>query len=341
MVWAGAAAHADGYKVQELVKGSPLRGVQGLTFGPDGAFYAASLFAQTIYRVDIETGALEIVVAPPLGSADDLAMAYDGTMAWTDIAQSTVRAMRPDGRIEDLAHGLPGVNGINFGPDGRLFVTVLSTPSKLIEVDVTGAEPPQVVMEVPGKLNGFEIDKNYQLFGPLSARNSVVRIDLPTKTVNVIADGFVKPIAVNLDSAGNIVMVDYTTGEVHQIDARSGDHTMLVQLEPPIDNHAIASNGLIYVSRPAFGRIDEIDPLTGAVRAVVDGWFSGPGGITVAQQDGKEILIVADLFGHRTVDPETGAVTMATHHLFLSNATFVAATDDRVYAGNVWQGSVH
>ena len=82
---------APDYQVEVFAQGSPLRGVQGLAFGPDGSLYAGSIAGQAIYRVDIPSGALEMVVTPPLGQADDLAVSANGDIAWTAIGDSAVR----------------------------------------------------------------------------------------------------------------------------------------------------------------------------------------------------------------------------------------------------------
>ena len=342
-------ARAADYQTEVLAQGSPLRGAQGLAFGPDGSLYVGCIAGQTIYRIDIVSGAVENVVAAPLGGADDLAVAADGTIVWTAIGDSAVRIRHPDGRIEDLAQGLVGVNGINFGPDGRLFATQLLPPSKLFEIDLDGVRPPKFVMEVPGSLNGFEIDADYQLYGPLSQNGTVVQIDLRTRQTIVIGEGMVTPISVNLSPDNSVVVLGYSTGKVLRLDPNTGKHELIVQLEGPIDNHAIAENGLIYVSRFADGQIVEIDPITAAVRVVVPGNFTGPGGLSIVTIDGKEQLLVADLTGNRFVDLQSGAVTrvqnFATSLSRLQRAymggTSVAITDDKLYSTNAMTNAVH
>lgn len=344
-----AVARASDFRVEVLAQGSPLRGAQGLAFGPDGALYVGCIAGQTIYRVDVASGAVETIVEPPLGGADDLAVAADGTIVWTAIGDSSVRVRRPDGRIEDLAQGLIGVNGINFGPDGRLFVTQLLPPSKLFEIDLSGVKPPKFVMEVPGSLNGFEIDADYNLFGPLSRNGTVVRIDLENKQTDVIGEGLITPISVNLSPDKTIVVLGYSTGKVFRLDPKTREHELIVQLEGPVDNHAIAANGMIYVSRFADGQIVEIDPDTAAVRVVVPGNFTGPGGISTVTKDGREHLLVADLTGNRYVDTENGGVTRVQNFatsLSRSKREYMGGTSvglagNKLYSTNAQINAVH
>ena len=344
-----AIGGAPDYQVEVLAQGSPLRGVQGLAFGPDGALYAGSIAGQAIYRVDIASGALEIVVTPPLGQADDLAVSVNGEIAWTAIGDSAVRLRHPDGVIVELAQGLLGVNGIDFGPDGRLFVSTVVPPSKLWEIDTNGIRAPRLVMTIPGGLNAFEIDSKYRLYGPLPANGSVVEIDLKTKAVRVVSKGNVTPISVNLTPEHEIALLGYSTGEIVRINPESGERTLIVKLDPPVDNHAIAANGLIYVSRSADGQIVEVDPGNGSVRVIVAGSFTGPGGLSTAQVDGEEHLLVADLTGHRLVNLESGRVTRAetfANVLDRSRSEFAGGTAAVVaggllYATNAQTNAVH
>ncbi len=74
------ATSTNGYQLQTLVAGGPLHGAKGITFGPDGYLYVCSVYAQTIYRVDVSTGEVTVAVGAPHGESDDVAFAPDGTM---------------------------------------------------------------------------------------------------------------------------------------------------------------------------------------------------------------------------------------------------------------------
>ena len=64
--------NAADVRVETLVEGTPLHGIQGLTWGRDGNLYAAAISAQTLSRVDPETGEVETLVGAPLGESDDV-----------------------------------------------------------------------------------------------------------------------------------------------------------------------------------------------------------------------------------------------------------------------------
>jgi len=85
------------WRQNTLVPGSPIRSPNGIEFGPDGKLYAGSVGSKTIYRIDVKTREVDIVVPAPLGEADDLAFAPDGTLVWTALVAGEIRALRADG----------------------------------------------------------------------------------------------------------------------------------------------------------------------------------------------------------------------------------------------------
>ena len=95
------------------------------------------------------------LVEPPLGSADDVAVGPDGTIAWTAGAFSAVHALTPDGEIKVLADGLPAVNSINYSPDGRLFVTQIFGGDALWEIDPQGDGRTAAYCQAPRRTERF------------------------------------------------------------------------------------------------------------------------------------------------------------------------------------------
>ncbi len=207
----GNQHHRTGYRVETLVPGGPLHGINGITFGPDGGLYAGSVSGQTIYRVDIASGAVEVVVPAPAGEADDIAFAPDGTLVWTALLEGEIRALRGDGRIDVIAADKALINPIHFTGDGRLFAAQKGF-DRLYEFDFNGVEDPRLVAKKMGDLNSFEITADDQLYGPLSRIGTVARIDIETGRVTPIAENLGKPIALNLDANGRIWVVDLSTG---------------------------------------------------------------------------------------------------------------------------------
>ena len=304
-------AEAQQYRVEQLIPDSPLHGANGMHFDANGQLIGGSMMSGTIFRVDIESGTVETLVGSPRGIADDLTIGPDGLIVWTTMPMGIVHALRPGGKVQQIATDLPMINSIYFTRDGRLFAAqVTEDKGNLYELDPAGERLPRVVMSgLPG-LNGFEITEDDILFGPLMHAGKVVRIDLRTMELTEVADGFTRPVAVNLDSDGNIYVIDIVTGELTRIDPQTGAKQLVAALNPPIDNLAISDDDLIYVSHPCQDGIEEINPATGAVRQVAAGSIGLPGGGFLMEQDGREILFVAGLMCQSLVDTQTGAVTL-------------------------------
>ncbi|QIZ82470.1 PQQ-binding-like beta-propeller repeat protein [Thalassovita gelatinovora] len=303
-------ALADGYAVDLFVPGSDFHGVHGLGIDPNGQLYAGSVIGQSIYNVDRATGKVGVEIANPDGMADDIAFAPDGTMAWTGFITGDIYVRAPGGTVKKLASGLPGINSLAYRSDGRLYASQVFIGDALYEIDTSGETPPRKIIEGMGGLNGFQFGPDDKIYGPLWFKGQVVRIDADTGDIETVADGFKVPAAVNLDSKGNIWVVDTALGQLVKIDPVSGDKAMVAQLSTSLDNLAIDDQDRIFVSNMADNGIQEIDPETGAVRQVVKGALASPGGIAlIADDDGSETLYLADLFAYRTIDAATGAVT--------------------------------
>src|SRR5689334_7966232 len=94
-----AVAHAR-YHLDTIVPPSAMHGVHGLAFGPDGALYGASIVGNSLYRIDVRSGAVKTFVGPPEGGADDLAFSTDGTVYWSAESYDAVLFRGRDGKIK-------------------------------------------------------------------------------------------------------------------------------------------------------------------------------------------------------------------------------------------------
>jgi sugar lactone lactonase YvrE len=322
-----ALPHAQ-YKMDVLGSSSPMHGVQGIAFGPDGALYAASVAGHSIFRIDIATAAITTFVGPPEASADDLAFAPDGTVVWTNISEGIVYACSKDGKIRPLARNMPGVNGIAFTRTGRLFVTCVLARDGLYEVDLGGIRPPRTVVENIGNLNAFQFADDKFIYGPIMSTGKVAKINIDSGAMSDVATGFKLPTSVRIEGDGRLIVVDYLKGEVVRIEPENGRKTLIASLSSMIDNSAIAKDGTIYVSSPAHNGITAIDPKTFAQRRVAWSDIGAPGLLTMVDVDGKERLLLADITGPRFMDPETGKTEPINSEVILSGVLAIAMSRD-------------
>ena len=297
------------WEVTKLVPGSAFHGVHGLAVDKAGHLFAGSVAGAALYEVDIAGSSAKVAIPAPVGMADDIAFAPDGTMAWTGFLAGDLYARKSDGPIKKLASGLPGINSLAFRKDGRLYATTVFLGDTLYEIDVEGVKPPRQIMEKMGGLNGFEFGPDDKLYGPLWFKGQVARIDVDKAELTVVADGFKVPAAVNFDSKGSLFVVDTALGQLVRVAPDSGTKTMVAQLKPSLDNLAIDGKDRIYVSNMADNGIQEVDPATGQAKQIIIGKLALPGGIGVTSENGRDTIHVADVFAYRTVNGATGEVT--------------------------------
>ena len=128
---------ADPEPVALLAAGAEIAGANGLFFDAQDRLWVASV-AGGIFVVDPDSG--ETLEHYPTASADDLTIATDGTVYFTDILNGQVGTIDPDGTLrEERIEVGTGANSITLSDDGRLFVGGAITGDGLFEVDVTGA----------------------------------------------------------------------------------------------------------------------------------------------------------------------------------------------------------
>lgn len=309
------------YNQQILVPGSWFHGVHGLAFNKDDQLFAGSVLGQTIYRVQVDAGEVDRFIEPPIGMADDIAFAEDGSMAWTAFLMGKVYLRRGNKTIE-IANGLSGPNSIAFTKDGRLFVSEVFLGDALYEIDIKNVDKPDFkpiprnelrrVAEKLGGLNGFEINKDDGfLYGPLWFKGQAVKINLETGAIEVIASGFRTPAAANIDpqSRDDLYVVDTGTGSVWKVSLSSKARRLVATLKPGLDNLAFDSRGRLFVTSMTDNGVYLVDKVTGASRTIVEGKLAIPTDLAVSSENGKDTVHVADVFSYRTVDGASGAVS--------------------------------
>jgi len=300
------------YEISILVPGSHFHGIHGMTFDSQDNLYAGSVAGQTTYCVDPNTGKVKEYIGPPLGMADDLEFGPDGRLYWTTMLMGKLYCKSADGKVIELAEGLPGINSLAFNQEGRLFATQVFLGDALWEIDLSGKKKNRKIAEKLGGLNGFDFGPDNMLYGPLWFKGVIARVDVETGQVEVVAKGFKTPAAVNFDSKGNLYVVDTAAGEVVRVDVNSGQKALVAKIDPAIDNLAIDSKDRLFITNMANNGIYEINTKTGKARTVVEGKLSCAQGVAVTTGADGDTLYLTDLFSYRKVDGFTGEVTTVT-----------------------------
>ena len=282
---------ADGWCVEHLTAPSRLFGANGLRTGPDGRVYVAQVTGSQISALDLGSGQVD-TVSPKGGdiiAPDDIAFDSSGNLYATEVMDGRVSVREAAGRTRVLRDDLPCANGIAVHRD-RLFVNECRDGGRLMELDRSSGATRILLENLPSP-NAMEVGPDGLLYYPLMTANEIWRVDPePGKYSEPqrVAGDLGVPDALKFDSEGFIVSTQVASGQVLRIDPRSGEQTLLAQLNPGLDNLTFVGDRL-FVSNFT-GEITEI-LAGGQTRTVLPGGLNWPLDLTVGH-DGN--LYVAD-----------------------------------------------
>jgi sugar lactone lactonase YvrE len=247
---------AEGWRLERLTPQSRLFGANGLRTGPDGRIYIAQVTGSQISALDIETGGLE-TISPKGGdiiAPDDVAFDPRGNLYATEVMDGRVSARSTDGRTRVLRDDVPSANGITVH-QGRLFIGECREGGRILELDLGGG-PPRVLLENVPSPNAMEVGPDGLLYFPVMGANEIWRVALDGGVPETVATGLGVPDSVKFDPTGHIVSTQVHSGQVLRIDPRTGEQTVLANLNPGLDNSTFVGDRL-FVSNFT-GEITEI-----------------------------------------------------------------------------------
>ena len=186
MVNCSSSKNSDDKKSSEIkiiATGASLAGANGMSFGPDGNLYVASVLGSSITVLNPESGKIIKVYGETEGviGPDDVDFASDGSWYWTSIMTGEVAGFNKEGKKIIAAQLTPGVNPITFSNNNRLFVSQCFFGSNLYEVDPSGIKKPRLISDSLGPscgLNGMDWGPDNRLYGPRWFNNQVVSFDV-------------------------------------------------------------------------------------------------------------------------------------------------------------------
>ncbi|MDI6099419.1 hypothetical protein QLQ12_12525 [Actinoplanes sp. NEAU-A12] len=273
--------------MERLINPTPLRGSNGIAFGPDGRLHVAEYLPGRISAVDVTTGDVEVVVAPdgPIASPDDLAFDADGAMYVTDLAPGRVWRRTPAGGFDLVADGIRNPNGVAC-VGNRVFVNEMVPGGRLLEV---GAGEPVVLAEGLMMGNAMQAGPDGLLYYPHMFPGEVYRISPDGGTPELVAGDVPQTVAVRFDRDGVLIVLSLDeAGTIWRID---GDRRTTVTTGiAGLDNAAFDARNRMFVSSFSAGGITEVLP-DGGLRDVVPRGLAGPYGLAV---DAAGALHVAD-----------------------------------------------
>lgn len=295
-------------KPKVLVSGAAVRGANGITTDAEERLYVASVSGQEIVVMDSGSGKIlnRFGLDSGVQSPDDAVVGPDGAIFWTGLFSGQVGRIDPDGTNTIIAEVGPGPNPITLSPDGRLFMATAVFADALYELDPTGVNPPQLILENVGGLNAFAFGPDGLLYAPVRTTREVVRIDVDTGQVELVATDFAIASAAKFDSQGILHVSEGLTGKIFQVDPESGAKTEIADLGPGVDNIAFDSQDRLFAANIFDGSVVEALP-NGHPRVVSPGGLAVPSGVAILPDDmGKDEVFVADFFSLKSFDGQSG-----------------------------------
>lgn len=302
------------YESVTLIDPTPLRGCNGLIFGPDGALYVCQGGANTISRIEVPDkvtpGGLrpyKKVVSTFVGPyhgvyvPDDITVDDEGNFYATSAITGEVYRIDSMGMKEVIARGLNGPNGINYDEEtGRLFMSECFWGNNVYELDPEGVTPPRLVTDQLYVPEGFDI-RDGKLVIPDFGTWWIVEVDMDTGVITpLVTAGLITPIALKIGPDGYIYTVELATGVVKKISPDGTSIETIAALLPGVDNLAFGPDGRLFVSSYHDSTIWEVDPISGEYTTLFPMGINTPASIVV--KDGN--LYLCDSIMIRMIDEE-------------------------------------
>jgi streptogramin lyase len=250
---------------------APPVSINGLTVQGD-TLWIASIKGDELLRVRRSDGAILARYDTHGAGPDDVAIAPDGSVWSTGFANGDVGHV-VDGRYEVATTLKAGINPLEFGPDGQLYVGTYGPDGKLFQIDP--AYPKPVISLGAGlpDINAFGILADGTLVAPaggIAGPGSAVAITVHhpcteadgCTTISTVVDGLPPVAAGATDAEGDAYVLANVTGEVIRVDVAKTTSTVVrtVKEGAPFDNLAFAPDGTLYLSSFTAAAVTEVEP---------------------------------------------------------------------------------
>lgn len=199
----------------------------------------------------------------------------------TGINGQEVLRLQQDGQLSVVATGFAGASGNAFGPDGAFYQSdirnsrvVRIRPNGRVETLIDGnlLAPIGIAVSTDGMLYVNECNTNR--ISQISTMDAG-----STPDVFVASDMFNCPNGLTLGPDGNLYSVNFSDGRVNRVSLPDGDVTTLATLPGGGNGHVTSANDKLYVTSFAGNRVYEID-LDGTFRVLAGtgeaGYADGP-----------------------------------------------------------------
>jgi len=281
-------------------------------FGPDGNLYAIDTKTGELKRIDMTTKAVTVIatLAPAL---DNLAIAKDGTIYVSNMADATIYAVNPaDGAVRTVVSGplaTPTDLVITDGAEGeKLHVADVFTYRVIDTATKQITDPLRMYRDETENQLGIGAGKSKVLITSWAA-GMVQIVDRATGDAK-IHHGFTAPSDAIELADGRIIALEAATGNIRLVtDGDAPGEVLATGLNFPVAM-VEAADGALYVTEtnPAgTGALARIDLATKAVTRIAEG-LAGPEGVDIGA-DGRVYLAEAGAGRVIALDPKDNSKT--------------------------------
>lgn len=241
----------------------PPEAINGIAVQGD-TIWVASIKDDEVLQVRRKDGAIVGRYDTKGAGPDDVAVAPDGSVYVTGFGNGDVGHISK-GEYSVLTTITPGINPLEFTPDGTLYVGTYGPKGTLYRVPLDGSAPVLVATDLPD-INAFGAIDDTTLVAPaggIGGPGAAAIIDLDAGTVADPTIALPKPVAAGAtDADGQPFLLANITGEVMAIDVEAGTHEVVrtVTEGAPFDNLSFASDGTLYLSSFTAAAITEVKP---------------------------------------------------------------------------------
>ncbi len=283
-------------------------------FGPDGNLYAIDTKTGEVKRIDIRTKAVTVIatLAPAL---DNLAIAKDGTIYVSNMADATIYEVKPDtGAVRTIVSGplaTPTDLVITDGPEGeKLHVADVFTYRVIDTATKAITDPLRMYRDETENQLGIGAGKSKILITSWAA--GMVQVVDRASGAAAIHHGFTAPTDAIELADGRLIALEAAAGNIRPVtDAEAPGEPLVVGLNFPVAM-VEAADGKLWVTETS-GALAQVDLATGTITRVLEG-LSGPEGVDV-DASGKVYLAEAGAGRVIAFDPKDGSKTVLAEGL--------------------------
>jgi sugar lactone lactonase YvrE len=283
--------------VEIIAGGSSLHSANGFSFDGNDRLYVASGPGSQLVVMDRHGKVLDrFENADGAHGLDDVAVAPDGSVYWTEPFSGKVKKLTTSGVIVPIAQLPPGANGITISSDGRIYVNTTILSDTLWEVYSDGSAP-RLIAQNLGFPNAMDVGPDGFIYVPSwIVQKTVLKVNPDTGDTTTAATGFQSPLSVRFDLAGRMHVLDQIAHNIVRVDLTTGAKTLVTEVPPNSDNFNFDSEGNLYISSAEDGAIRRLKN-NGSLKEISPAGMILPGGLAVREgADGKDELFVGDMF---------------------------------------------